>query len=65
MVKEIAQLIKEDLQFQSTAIMALQEVEEAFLVGLLEQVNLCMIHAKRVTLMPKDVQLARRIQGGV
>ena len=46
MVKEIAQSIRENLHFQSTVIMALQEVGEAYLVGLLEQVNLCMIHAK-------------------
>ena len=45
-VREIAQTIREDLQFQSMAIMALQEGGEALLVGLLEQVNLCVIHAK-------------------
>ena len=42
---------------------ALQEVGEIFLVGVLEQVNLCAIHAKHVTIMPKDIQLARRIRG--
>ena len=47
-----------DLNFQSTAIMALQEAGEAFLVGLLEQENYCAIHAKLLTLMPKDIQLA-------
>ena len=45
-VREIAQTIREDLQFQSMAIMALQEVREGFLVGLLEQSNLCAIHMK-------------------
>ena len=42
---------------------ALQEVREIFLVGLLEQANLCVIHAKCITIMPKDIQLARRIRG--
>ena len=53
----------ENLRFQSTALMALQEASEAYLVGLLEDANLCAIHAKRVTLMQKDMQLARRIRG--
>ena len=44
--------------------MALQETKEAFLVGLFEQANLCVVHAKRVTVMPKDVQLPWRIRGG-
>ena len=51
------------LRFQSAAIMALQEASEAYLVGLFEDSNLCAIHAKRVTIMPKDIQLARRIRG--
>ena len=51
------------VRFQSTAIMALQEAAEAYLVGLFEDSNLCAIHAKRVTIMPKDIQLARRICG--
>ena len=62
-VWEIAQGIRADLRYQSTAIMALQEAGEAFLVGLLEQANLCAIHAKHVTIMPKDIQLARWIGG--
>jgi histone H3/H4 len=40
-----------------------QEAAEAYLVGLFEDTNLCAIHAKRVTIMPKDIQLARRIRG--
>ncbi|KAL1270364.1 hypothetical protein QQF64_029380 [Cirrhinus molitorella] len=48
---------------QSSAVMALQESSEAYLVGLFEDTNLCAIHAKRVTIMPKDIQLARRIRG--
>ena len=51
------------IRFQSAAIMALQEASEAYLVGLFEDSNLCAIHAKRVTIMPKDIQLARRIRG--
>ncbi|ODM86899.1 histone H3 [Orchesella cincta] len=53
---------KTDLRFQSSAVMALQELR-AYLVGLFEDTNLCAIHAKRVTIMPKDIQLARRIRG--
>ena len=63
LVREIAQDFKTDLRFQSSAVVALQEASEAYLVGLFEDTNLCAIHAKRVTIMPKDVQLARRIRG--
>jgi histone H3 len=63
LVREIAQEYKTDLRFQSSAIFALQEAAEAYLVGLFEDANLCAIHAKRVTIMPKDMQLARRIRG--
>ena len=63
LVREIAQEFKTDLRFQSSAISALQEASEAYLVGLFEDTNLCAIHAKRVTIMPKDIQLARRIRG--
>ncbi|XP_022080340.1 histone H3-like centromeric protein CSE4 [Acanthaster planci] len=63
LVREIAQDFKTELRFQSSAVMALQEASEAYLVGLFEDTNLCAIHAKRVTIMPKDIQLARRIRG--
>ena len=63
LVKEIAIEFKADLRFQSNAVLALQEASEAYLVGLFEDTNLCAIHAKRVTIMPKDMQLARRIRG--
>ena len=53
LVREIAQDFKTDLRFQSSAVMALQEASEAYLVGLFEDTNLCAIHAKRVTIMPK------------
>ena len=63
LVREIAQDFKTDLRFQSAAVLALQEAAEAYLVGLFEDTNLAAIHAKRVTIMPKDIQLARRIRG--
>ena len=63
LVREISQNYKSELRFQSQAVLALQEATEAFLVGLFEDTNLCAIHAKRVTIMPKDMQLARRIRG--
>jgi histone H3 len=63
LVREIAQDFKTDLRFQRAAVEALQEASEIYLVGLFEDTNLCAIHAKRVTIMPKDVHLARRIRG--
>jgi histone H3 len=63
LVREIAQDFKSDLRFQSSAIGALQESVEAYLVSLFEDTNLCAIHAKRVTIQSKDVQLARRLRG--
>ncbi|RZC76876.1 hypothetical protein C5167_001005 [Papaver somniferum] len=53
-----------DLRFQSHVVLALQEATEAYLImsmGLFEDTNLCAIHAKGVTIMPKDIQLARLI----
>ena len=55
--------LQTDLRFQSHAVLALQEAAEAYLVGLFEDTNLCAIHAKRVTIKPKDIQLVRRIKG--
>ncbi|MCJ1247845.1 centromeric DNA-binding histone H3-like protein cse4 [Trapelia coarctata] len=67
LVREIAlELVPvggESMRWQSQAIQALQESAEAFLVHLFEDANLCAIHAKRVTIMQKDIQLARRIRG--
>ena len=63
LVREIAQDFKGDLRFQSTAILANQEAAESYLVGTFEDANLCAIHGKRVTIMPKDIQLTRRIRG--
>ena len=63
LVKEVAQDFMPDLRFQAKAILALQEASEDYLVGLFQDTNLCAIHAKRVTIFPKDIQLARRIRG--
>jgi len=63
-IREICtKICSADIRFQSAAIMALQEAAEAYLVTLFEDTLLCAIHAKRVTVMPKDMQLARRIRG--
>ena len=64
MVRELVQDLKQDFRIASQAFKALQEAAEAYLVGLFEDMNLCAIHAKRVTIMPKDIQLARSIRGG-
>ena len=62
-VREICQDMQKDLRFQSTAMLALQEASEAYLINLFEWSNLAAIHAKRVTIMIKDMRLARRIHG--
>ncbi|KAK4356600.1 hypothetical protein RND71_025571 [Anisodus tanguticus] len=63
LVREISQKFNTNLRFQSHAVWALQEAAEAYLIHLFEDTNICAIHAKRVTIMPKDIQLARRIRG--
>jgi histone H3 len=63
LVREIARDIRGDLRIQSSAIMAIQEATEAYLVSLFEDSNLAAIHAKRVTIQPKDLALARRLRG--
>ena len=63
LVREIAQDFKTSMRFQLAALSAFQEAAEAYLIGLFEDTNLCAIHAKRVTIMPRDIQLARRIRG--
>ena len=68
LVKEIAQNLSArhglvGLRFQSAALAALQEAAEAYLTALFEDTVLCAIHAKRVTIMPKDMQLAQTIRG--
>ena len=63
LVRELAQKFCSELRFQASAVLALQEASEAYLVGLFEDTNLLAIHGKRVTIFPKDMQLARRIRG--
>ena len=63
LVRKIAQDFKGGLNFASGAILVLQEAAEAYLIGLFEDTNSCAIHAKHITIMLKDIQLARRIWG--
>ena len=60
-VREVTQNVRGGLRFQANALAASQEASEAYLIGLLEDTNLCAIHARRVTIMPKDLQLSQRI----
>ncbi len=64
LVREVqTYFFRKPYRWQAEAMVALQESAEAHLVGLFEDANLCAIHAKRVTIMPKDIQLSRRIRG--
>jgi histone H3 len=63
LVREIASGYRGDLRFQSSALSALQEASEAYLVGLFEDTMLCSLHASRVTVMERDILLAQRIRG--
>ena len=63
LVGEIVIKRKEDVRFQSTAVLALQEASEAYMVGMFEDTNLAALHAKRVTILPRDLALARRLRG--
>ena len=63
LVKEIVRDYNLEIRFQSLAILALQEAAEDYLVSLFQDTNLCALHAKRVTITPKDMALARRIRG--
>eukprot|EP00804_Cyclotella_cryptica_P002795 CCRYP_009349-RB/>CCRYP_009349-RB protein AED:0.21 eAED:0.20 QI:0/-1/0/1/-1/0/1/0/78 len=60
-LREVTQDFRGDIRYQATALTASQEASKAYLIGLLEDTNLCAIHARRVTIMPKDMQLSRRI----
>ena len=62
-IKDISNSLSENLRYRSSAIEALQHATEAYLVSVFEDANLCAIHAKRVTLMTKDMTLARRLRG--
>jgi len=63
LVREIAVTGKEGLRFQASAVLAIQEATEAHMVNLFADTCLCAIHGRRVTIMPKDIQLARRLRG--
>jgi histone H3 len=63
LVREVAQDFKSDIRFQSQTLLAAQEASEQYLTAIFEDSNLCAIHAKRVTIFPKDIQLTRRIRG--
>jgi len=63
LVREIAQDYKTDLRFEKRAINAIQQAVEYYIIGLLQDSNLCALHAKRQCIMPKDIQLARRLRG--
>ena len=63
LVREIVVGFNDKIKLKPTAVEALQEAAEAYVVGFFEDVNLCNIHAKRVTIMEPDVRLARRLRG--
>ena len=63
LVRNICANIDSDLRFQAQGLLALQEAAEAYIVGIFEDSNLCCLHANRVTVMKKDMELARRIRG--
>jgi histone H3/H4/ubiquitin len=63
LVREISQYFKAGLRFQKDAILLLQHSTESYLVNLFQDTNIAAIHAKRTGIMPKDIQLARRIRG--
>ena len=64
LVREMSHQIRPDLRFQSTALLALQEASEMFLIHMFEDVNVCAIHGGRVTIQPKDIRLWNRVIGG-
>jgi len=68
LVKEVMRDIRDergDFRIQARAVQALQEASEAFIVHLFENTNLCAIHAKRITIAPVDMRLARRVRGEI
>ncbi|XP_045106230.1 putative histone H3.3-like type 3 [Portunus trituberculatus] len=62
LVREILAGFRHDLRIQSLALQALQESAEVYLIGMLERANLCSVHARRITIMPNDMKLVRRIR---
>ena len=63
LVRELAGNYKDNLRFASSAVAAIQEATESYVVSLLSDTNLCAIHSRRVTIMPRDLHLARRLRG--
>ncbi len=63
LVREVGSTMKTDLRWTATAILAVQEAAEAYVTGMFEDSNLCAIHANRVTIMPKDMELVKRLRG--
>ena len=63
LVREVSTTGKDSLRFASAAVLAIQEAAESYLVGLLSDSNLLAVHARRVTIMPRDIHLARRLRG--
>ena len=64
LVREIAHEYAQNLRFQESAVLAIQEAAESYLIGLFADTNECAMHGKRITIMPKDMLLAKRIRGG-
>ena len=62
LIKEVVQDFKVNLCFQATALLVIQEVMEALLLWLMEDMNLCVIHAKQVTIQPRDLMLVKKIR---
>ncbi|BGP41266.1 histone H3.1 [Rhodotorula kratochvilovae] len=65
LVREIAEACSAGLRWQASALLALQEATEDYVTDLFGDANLCAIHAKRVTVQPKDMLLARRLRGAI
>lgn len=63
LVKDVSSNHKTEYRYSALAVMAIQEAAEAYMTSLFEDANLCAIHARRVTVFPRDVQLARRLRG--
>ena len=63
LVRELASNYKDGLRFQSSAVAAIQEATESYVVSLLSDTNLCAVHSRRGTVMPRDLHLARRLRG--
>jgi histone H3 len=63
LVRSVCQEFKPDCRFQGSALASLQEATEAYIIGLFEDAHDCAIHGRRVTVMPRDLELAKKIRG--